>query len=130
MVRTGNPCSMGSGSPFMATASIALRSSIIAASGVPQVQPSSEVCRTASASGWGPASARIAASRTPLHQALPIRSPPTSLDTQLSVIQSSVISRETRSRNDSRSSRSTMPWMRSSQSAGAMVGLMNAVSIR
>ena len=31
-----------------------------------------------------------AASRTPLHQALPIRSPPTSLDTQFRVIQSSV----------------------------------------
>ncbi len=99
MVRTGKPCSIGSGSPFIATASMALRlRSVSAASGVPQVQPSSEVCRTASAPSCSPASASSPANRTPLHQALPIRLPPTGLDTQFSVIQSSVIVRDTRSR--------------------------------
>ena len=36
MVRTGKPCSMGSGRPFIATASIASRSSVRTASGVAQ----------------------------------------------------------------------------------------------
>ena len=58
MVRTGKPWSIGSGWPFMATASIALRSSVSAARGVPQVQPSSEVWSTASAPSWTPASAQ------------------------------------------------------------------------
>ena len=40
IVRTGKPCSMGSGRPFIATASIASRSSVRASSGVAQVQPS------------------------------------------------------------------------------------------
>ena len=40
--------------------------------------------------GADAASASRSASRTPLHQALPIRSPPTGLDTQLRVIQASV----------------------------------------
>ena len=48
-MRTGKPWSIGSGCPFIATASIALRSSVRAASGVPHVQPSCEVCSTASA---------------------------------------------------------------------------------
>ena len=59
-------------------------------SGVPQVQPSSDVWSTASAPGWTPASASRSSSRTPLHHALPIRSPPTGLDTQLSVTHASV----------------------------------------
>ena len=49
MVRTGKPWSIGSGRPFIAMARIASRSSVSAASGVPHVQPSSEVCSTASA---------------------------------------------------------------------------------
>ena len=76
MVRTGKPWSIGSGWPFMATASIALRSSVRAARGVPQVQPSSDVWSTASAPSWAPARRSRSATRTPLHQALPIRSPP------------------------------------------------------
>ena len=92
-MRTGKPWSIGSGSPFIATASIALRSSVSAPSGVPQVQPSSEVCSTASAPGWTPAAASSSAIRTPLHQALPIRSPPTGFDTQLRVIQACVVRR-------------------------------------
>ena len=58
--------------------------------------PSSDVCSTASASARGPASARMSARRTPLNHALPIRSPPTSLDTQQSVTHASVSSRATR----------------------------------
>ena len=75
----------------MATASIALRSSVSASIGVPQVQPSCEVCLTASASGVHarPRASRSAI-RTPLHQAFPIRSPPTGLETQQIVTQSSV----------------------------------------
>ena len=81
----------------MATASIALRSSVSAASGVPQVQPSREVCSTASAPGFTPASASSSRMSTPDHQALPIRSPPTGLDTQHSVTQASVSWRSIRS---------------------------------
>ncbi len=58
--------------------------------GVPQVQPSFEVCLTASASGLTPASFSRSAIRTPLHQAFPIRSPPTGLETQQIVTQVSV----------------------------------------
>ena len=47
---------------------------------------------TASAPAWTPASASRSAIRTPLHQALPIRSPPTGLETQQIVTQSSVSS--------------------------------------
>ena len=96
-MRTGKPWSTGSGSPFIAMASIALRSSVRASIGVPQFQPSSEVCRTASASGETPASASRSATRTPLQKALPIRSPPTELETQHRVTQASVSSRSSRS---------------------------------
>ena len=47
--------------------------------------------------GETPASSSTSATRTPLHQALPIRSPPTSLLTQLRVIHDSVSCRPTRS---------------------------------
>jgi hypothetical protein len=39
-MRTGKPCSSGSGSPFMPMAKMALRSSCSTASGVPAVKPS------------------------------------------------------------------------------------------
>ena len=81
----------------MATVSIALRPSVSAASGVPQVQPSSEVWSTASAPSRTPTSLRRSATRTPLHHALPIRFPPTVLDTQLRVTHSSVNWRAIRS---------------------------------
>ena len=91
MVRTGKPCSTGSGRPFIATASIASRSSV-----------SADERRAAGPAVLGGLQHRVglrarrrprpsrSASRTPLHQALPIRSPPTGLDTQLSVTQASV----------------------------------------
>ena len=90
MVRTGKPWSIGSGWPFIATASIALRSSVGRPAGC---RRSSRRRRSGARRPRRPGrrpSAAGRASRTPLHQALPIRSPPTSLDTQLSVIHASV----------------------------------------
>ena len=97
---------------------------------MPQFQPSSEVCSTASALGSTPASARMSASRTPLHQALPTSVPPTGFDTQLSVVQASVTSRSIRSAYVSTISWSTRPWMRSFHSLGSMAGIAIAVWIR
>ena len=57
-MRTGNPCSGGSGSPFMPTARIALRSSSSTASGVDAVKPSTLRESTMSASAVGAARAR------------------------------------------------------------------------
>src|SRR5699024_6249605 len=56
-MRTGNPCSKGSGSPFIAMASIASRSSVSAPIGVPIVMSSALVDSTASADGSIPMSA-------------------------------------------------------------------------
>ena len=85
-MRTGNPCSIGSGSPFIPMASSACRSgSVSASSGVPAVKPSSLVESTMSAPACGPASASRSRIGKPSQRALPARSPPTSLDTQVSV---------------------------------------------
>ena len=78
---------------------------------------------TASASGLDAGLLRAGPSmRTPLHQALLIRSPPTSLDTQFRVIQTACSGRATSSAYVSVISRSTMPWMRTRQSSGAIAG--------
>ena len=42
-MRAGNPCATGSGCPFMAIASRASRPSITVATGVPEVNPSTDV---------------------------------------------------------------------------------------
>ena len=97
MVRTGKPCSMGSGRPFMATASMASRSSVSTSTGVAHVHPSWEVCSTQSAPASTPTSASRSARRTPLQRALPTSPPPTSLLTQLRVIHDSVTWRDTSS---------------------------------
>ena len=65
---------------------------------MPQVQPSTERCTTWSAPGSGSASSSSALIGVPSHSALPIRSPPTSLDTQASVTYRSIIGRCSSSR--------------------------------
>ena len=89
------------------------RSSVSVLSGVPAVKPSFEVDLIASASGDGPASASRSFSSTPDQSALPIRSPPTSLLTQVSVTHLCTTLRFSRSSKFSSISRSTMPWIRS-----------------
>ena len=42
-IRAGKPCATGSGCPFIATASSASRPSITVATGVPEVNPSTDV---------------------------------------------------------------------------------------
>ena len=86
-MRTGKPCSSGSGSPFIATASIASRSSVSAPAGCRR----SSRRRRSAAPHRRPSETRLRPAgrrrRTPLQRALPISSPPTGLETQLSVIQ-------------------------------------------
>ena len=70
----------------MAKANSASRSSVSAASGVVTVKPSTLVDSTQSAPACGPACFSTSAIRTPCQRALPARSPPTSLETQVRVI--------------------------------------------
>ncbi|GAB3147268.1 hypothetical protein GCM10027258_40400 [Amycolatopsis stemonae] len=64
--RAGNPCSSGNGSPFIPIASIAPRArSCAAATGVPEVHPSTLVQNNCSAPGFTPASASRSAKSTP-----------------------------------------------------------------
>ena len=85
-IRAGNPCSTGSGWPFMATASSASRPSITVATGVPDVNPSTDVQYSWLAPALMPASRSTPASEAPSHSALPIYGPATGLDTQHSVM--------------------------------------------
>ena len=71
-IRAGNPCSTGSGWPFMATASSASRPSRTVCTGVPQVYPSAEVDRIWSAPARGRASRSRLARLAPSHLALPM----------------------------------------------------------
>ena len=64
----------------------ASRPSMITSSGEPHVQPSIERLTTCSASRCTPASFNTSASRTPCHNALPTRSPPTGFDTHDNVM--------------------------------------------
>ena len=104
--------------------------SVRASSGVLAVNPSSEVESTMSASAEGPASASRSRIGTPVHTALPTRSPPTGLDTHASVTIRSRSGRAVRSSKRSVSSRSTMPWRRSSHASTSMRGTDRAVSMR
>ncbi len=61
--------------------------------GAPIVIPSTEVMNNWSASACTPASRSTSARRTPSHRAVLISGPPTSLDTQHSVIQRSMSGR-------------------------------------
>ena len=76
-MRAGKPCAMGSGWPFMPTASSALGPcklgpSMMAATGVEMVIPSVEVDRTWFVPAFTPALRSSPASGTPSHLALPL----------------------------------------------------------
>src|ERR1700735_843603 len=85
-IRTGKPWLVGSGVPFMATASIASRPSIVIWTGDPEVNPSAEVHSSWSAPAWIPASRSRLRRLAPSHSALPTYGPATGLETQVSVM--------------------------------------------
>ena len=85
-MRAGKPCATGSGWPFIATASSASRPSITVCTGVPEVNPSTEVHISWSAPALIPASRSTARRLAPSHFALPMYGPPTGLDTQHKVM--------------------------------------------
>ena len=91
-MRSGKPCSTGSGSPFIPNASIASSTSSAERVGVPMVMPSVERQTSCVLSAWIPFSRRMAPSGTPSHRAVPARTPPTSLETQVSVTSRSITS--------------------------------------
>ena len=131
MSRAGNPCAAGSGSPFIRTAIIASRwCSVTQAVGKPAVNPSTEKPTSWVAPGWIPAMSRTSVSRTPVHDALPTRCPPTSLLTQAIVTQRSMSGIETSSANVSATSRSTIPVTVSFHVDRSTWGVISAVSIR
>ena len=129
-MRAGNPWTMGSGWPFMPMATMASRPSVTAASGVPAVNPSALVDSRASASSCTPASSSSSDRSTPSQVALPARSPPTGLDTHVSVIRRSTSRRLSRSVKVTSISLSTIPWMRRLHEPAGTSGGLRAVSIR
>ena len=121
---------MGSGSPFIATASSASRPSMIAATGEPHVQPSADVLNSCVAPGCTPTSSSRSASSAPRQTALPTSEPPTSFDTHESVTSRSTMGRARRSAKVSSISRSTIPCTFSRQWSGDTCGTNSAVSMR
>ena len=97
-MRTGNPCSYGSGAPFMPTANSASRPSLSAASGVEALKPSELPESTMSASGRTPARRSTSITGTPSQVALPASVPPTSLETHVRVSTRSTSGSPSRSR--------------------------------
>jgi hypothetical protein len=98
--------------------------------GVPEVNPSAEVATIWSAPCRMPASRSRPARLAPSHLALPMYGPPTGLDTQHSVIQSSISGRLSRSRKLIRISFWTIPWIRRCQADGGTWGRTSASSTR
>ena len=94
------------------------------------MKPSTLRESTMSASGSGRASASRSAVSTPRQSALPTRSPPTGLETQLRVAHRSTWVRSSTSSQPSSTSRSTRPVIRSDHSAVVTEGTTSAVSIR
>src|SRR5215470_19689341 len=80
--RAGNPCATGSGAPFIATATSASRPSITTCTGVPEVNPSTDVHSSWLAPDRIPALRSRLARLAPSHFALPIYGPATGLETQ------------------------------------------------
>ncbi len=74
----------------MAMASIASRPSNATSVGKPAVQPSTDRPTIWLAAGSTPAMSSRTSSRTPCQRAVPIRSPPTSLDTHAIVTSASI----------------------------------------
>ena len=114
----------------MPIATIELRSSVTASSGVPADHLSALVVLIASAPALTPAIARRSLTSTPVQTALPTYGPPTSLETQVNVTRWSTSGMSSRSRNERLSSWSTMPWMRRFQPSAGTSGIRNAVSTR
>src|SRR5215467_4624635 len=85
-VRTGKPCAVGSGLPFIPMASSASLPSIAVCTGVPDVNPSEDVQYSWSAPALIPASRGSAPRLVPSQRALPTYGPPTSLETQVRVM--------------------------------------------
>ncbi len=85
-MRAGKPCATGSAAPFIATASSASRPSITTGTGVPEVNPSTDVHISWSAPALMPASRSRPARLAPSHLALPMYGPPTGSDTQHKVM--------------------------------------------
>lgn len=107
-----------------------LRSSVSASSGVPAVKPSTLRDSTMSAPGFIPASRRSSRTGQPVQIALPLRLPPTSFETHMSVTIASCIGLASRVAQSRVISRSTMPVTRRLQVAGSTRGTTRAVSIR
>ena len=84
-IRTGKPCSTGSGSPFIPNASIASSTSSAERVGAPMVMPLTERQTSWELPDRMPFSRRNAPSGTPIQRAVPASLPPTSLETQVSV---------------------------------------------
>ena len=84
-MRTGKPCTTGSGSPFIPIASIASSTSSAERVGAPIVIPSTDRQTSCVLAVRTPFSRRNAPSGTPSQRAVPARSPPTSLETQVRV---------------------------------------------
>ena len=100
---------MGSGWPFMPTARTALRPSMMAETGVEIVMPSTLVLSNWSAPLRTPARRSSAGRLAPSQRALPAYGPPTSLETQTSVMSASVSGCRSRSAKLSSTGRSTIP---------------------
>ncbi|MEY9854098.1 hypothetical protein ABH923_003776 [Leifsonia sp. EB41] len=83
-----------------------------------------------SASADGPARASRCRIGWPSHFALLIRLPPTSLETQVSVVTDSSSGRASSWAKVSSTSFSTMPVIRRRQADGSMPGICSAVSMR
>ncbi|MNI53936.1 hypothetical protein D3C73_1087970 [compost metagenome] len=129
-IRTGYPCSTGSGSPFMPMASMASRSSWRTSNGVDALKPSMDVESTMSAPSFGLALARTSRMGRPSHLAFPANFPPTGFDTQVRVTCDSIRSASRRSWKVRVTSSSTIPCTRSSQSLMLISGTLRAVSMR
>ena len=114
----------------MPMASMASRSSCRTSSGVEALKPSMEVESTMSAPSLGRAIFSTSRMGMPSHLALPARLPPTGLETQVSETWDSIRSASSRSWKLSRTSCSTRPWIRSSQSWALISGTLRAVSMR
>ena len=131
-MRTGNPCSRGSASPFIPTASSAPRSRLEHDGGRRAGGPAVDAGGQQLVGAGVHAGVAQEVAQGDADEAWRWRraSPPTSLDTQVSVRVRSTSGRASRSANESVSSRSTMPWTRSVQSAAESAGTRSAASIR
>ena len=83
-----------------------------------------------SAPAFGPAMASSSRTGQPVQTALPVRSPPTSLETHISVTSASCICLDCKVFQSISTSRSTMPVTLSRHSAASRRGTTMAVSIR